>query len=187
MNKIVQMIDTLRQKSTPVESVQEAKGIIAKLEAGFPENGIGLAAIQIGIPKQVAYTKYGGKVSYLINPEIIDKQDEFVFCGESCLSFPGVSRDTNRYKQITIRNQVIDGDHFREETQSYYYSPDTEEAGNDGLLAIAVQHEIDHFSGRLLIDYNIRIEPIRNVIPKVGRNDPCHCGSGKKFKKCCLK
>jgi len=29
------------------------------------------------------------------------------------------------------------------------------------------------------------IEPIRNVGPRVGRNDPCPCGSGKKYKKCC--
>jgi len=187
VNKIVQMIDTLRQKSTPVESVQEAKEIIAKLEASFPDNGIGLAAIQIGIPKQVAYTKYGGKVSCLINPEIVSKEDEIIFPGESCLSFPGVSRDTNRYKQIVIKNHIIDGDVFREETQSYFYSPDAEESGNDGLLAIAVQHEIDHFEGKLLIDYNIRIEPVKNVMPKVGRNDPCPCGSGKKYKKCCLK
>lgn len=28
-------------------------------------------------------------------------------------------------------------------------------------------------------------EPIRREMPKIGRNDPCHCGSGKKFKKCC--
>jgi preprotein translocase subunit SecA len=29
------------------------------------------------------------------------------------------------------------------------------------------------------------LKPIRNVAPKVGRNDPCPCGSGKKYKKCC--
>ena len=29
------------------------------------------------------------------------------------------------------------------------------------------------------------IQPIRNTAPRVGRNDPCPCGSGKKFKKCC--
>lgn len=187
MNKIVQAIDQLRQKSLPVESVQEAKEILAKLEAAFPENGVGLAAIQIGIPKRIAYTKYNDKVSYLINPVLVEGIDPFVFFGESCLSFPGVSRDTNRFKQVLIKNQIIDGDVFREETQSYYYSPDAEEAGNDGLLAIAVQHEMEHFEGKLLIDYNIRIEPIKNATPKVGRNDPCPCGSGKKYKKCCLK
>jgi preprotein translocase subunit SecA len=27
-------------------------------------------------------------------------------------------------------------------------------------------------------------QPVRNVMPKVGRNDPCPCGSGKKYKQC---
>ena len=31
------------------------------------------------------------------------------------------------------------------------------------------------------------VEPIRNTGPVIGRNDPCPCGSGKKYKKCCLK
>jgi hypothetical protein len=31
------------------------------------------------------------------------------------------------------------------------------------------------------------VQTIRNELPKVGRNDPCPCGSGKKYKKCCLK
>ena len=30
-------------------------------------------------------------------------------------------------------------------------------------------------------------EPVRNVGKKVGRNDPCPCGSGKKFKACCMR
>ena len=30
-------------------------------------------------------------------------------------------------------------------------------------------------------------EPVRNVGRKVGRNDPCPCGSGKKFKACCMR
>src|SRR5947207_15555282 len=32
-----------------------------------------------------------------------------------------------------------------------------------------------------------KLEPIRNRADKVGRNDPCPCGSGKKFKNCCMK
>ena len=32
-----------------------------------------------------------------------------------------------------------------------------------------------------------KIEPIRNLEPRVGRNDPCPCGSGKKYKQCCMK
>jgi uncharacterized protein YecA (UPF0149 family) len=32
-----------------------------------------------------------------------------------------------------------------------------------------------------------KVETIRRAVPKVGRNDPCPCGSGKKYKKCCGK
>jgi preprotein translocase subunit SecA len=32
-----------------------------------------------------------------------------------------------------------------------------------------------------------KLEPIRNMAPKVGRNDPCPCGSGKKYKQCCMR
>jgi len=30
------------------------------------------------------------------------------------------------------------------------------------------------------------MQPVRNPLRDVGRNDPCPCGSGKKYKKCCL-
>ena len=40
------------------------------------------------------------------------------------------------------------------------------------------EHEHEH-------DHGPRPEPVRRAEPKVGRNDPCPCGSGKKFKKCC--
>ena len=53
------------------------------------------------------------------------------------------------------------------------------------LEAVCVQHEIDHLNGmRILdriVDTTIRVEK------KPGRNEPCHCGSGKKYKKCCLR
>ncbi len=32
-----------------------------------------------------------------------------------------------------------------------------------------------------------KIEPIRNMGKKVGRNEPCPCGSGKKYKQCCMR
>ncbi len=31
------------------------------------------------------------------------------------------------------------------------------------------------------------VKPIRNPSARIGRNDPCPCGSGKKFKKCCMR
>ena len=197
MTKIVKNLDFLRQKSAPVESAQEAQAIIEKLQDLLEktDNGVGLGAIQIGIPKQVAVIKSfkedpdnPGKCiyRYIINPELIEHEDEFVFGNEGCLSMPGVFNNTFRYKQILIKNNIIDGDKLREEKQVYYYSSDPKEVGNDRLTCIAVQHEMDHFEGKLITDYNIPSQSIKRDNAKVGRNDKCPCGSGKKFKKCCL-
>jgi peptide deformylase len=187
MIKITQDHSILRQKSTPVESVKEAKEIIAKLEEVLSrtDNGLGLAAVQIGIPKQVGVIDWQGKKFYLINPEVIEAEGETIFVNEGCLSFPNTYLDTKRYKDFTIKNQVIEEDEFIEETHYFYYSPDASEPGNNGLQAIAVQHEIDHFNGKLIIDHRITRTPIV-AQRKVGRNDPCPCGSGKKYKKCCM-
>jgi len=184
--EIIQDCNILRQKSTYVESVEEAKDIINKLEKclSITSNGVGLAAIQIGISKQVGVIYYNDISLHLINPEIIEVEDEIVFLNEGCLSFPNVYFDTKRYKHLTIKTDVIDGNEFRKETQYFYYAYDNTEMGNDGLLAIAVQHEIDHFNGKLITDHRIVQKPII-VQKKVGRNDLCPCGSNKKYKKCC--
>jgi len=56
----------------------------------------------------------------------------------------------------------------------------------DPLTCIAVQHELEHFRGGLILDHNVTLNPLVKV-PKVGRNEPCPCGSKKKYKKCCGK
>jgi len=186
---IVKSLDSLKKKSEPVDSVEEATGILSQLEKALAtlDNGLGLAAVQIGILKQVGImTKKNGDKMFLINPEIIKTEEEFVFVNEGCLSFPNTYFNTNRYRHVTIKNHVIDGDDLREETQYYYYEPG--ENSSDDLLCIQVQHEIDHFNGivfreRQSLDVS---KPIVNVEAKIGRNDPCPCGSNKKYKKCCL-
>lgn len=192
MAKIVQDISFLRQKSEPVASVEEATALISDLQKALCEtdNGIGLAAIQIGVPKRVGVIRVAeDQFVSLINPELVDKQFEFIYLNEGCLSFPNQFKDTRRYRQITIKNSVIDGDKFREEVQIYYYQEKDEETvmRDNPLTCIAVQHELDHFEGKLIHDFNIKYEPIVNAVAKVGRNEPCPCGSGKKYKKCCGK
>ena len=194
MNKIVQNIASLRQKSELVTSVEEAKGIILELEDTLRplEHGVGLAAIQIGYAKKIGVIKKNdGTFIHLINPELVESIDEFIFVNEGCLSFPNVFKDTKRYHQVIIKNQRIEEDKFEEETLSFYYSKDAEEPGNDGLVCIAVQHELDHFDSRLIHDHNIVSEPIVRSEVKIGRNEPCPCGSKKidgspkKYKHCC--
>lgn len=190
MSKIVKDISVLRQKSENVTSVDEAKSLISELEVVLAklDNGIGLAAIQLGYPKRVGVIKKSdGTFFHLINPELLEASNEFVFVREGCLSFPDKFNDTKRYHDITIKNHRIEDGKFEEETLVFYYSSDPDEPGNDGLTAIALQHELDHFDGKLISDYHIVADCIVRTEPKIGRNDKCPCGSGKKYKKCCLK
>jgi len=180
----------ISEKSMPVSSVEEAKEIISSLEKELDKcsNGLGLAAIQIGIPKRVGVIKPDkDRMICLINPEIVELSEEFIFPNEGCLSFPKKFINTKRYKHVIIKNQVIDGESFREETQYFYYNDDNFKyiAQESKLVAIAVQHELDHFEGKTIEEVEVKSEPIR-VEAKIGRNDPCPCGSGKKYKKCCL-
>lgn len=188
MIKIIKNQSILRQISHPVKSVEEAKILIKDLETVLDRtnNGVGLSAIQIGIPKTIGVINCGEDKIYLINPKVIEKDEEIIFPNEGCLSLPGVFNTTKRYKHFIIDNNVIEKDDFRIERIYYFYSTDSEETGNQGLSAIAVQHEIDHFNGKLITDFDIKGTTIKNDKVKIGRNDPCPCGSGKKFKKCCL-
>lgn len=187
--KIVQNVEVLKKVSEPVVSVEEATGILSKLEPALDslENGLGLAAVQIGIHKQVGLmTKADGTKVPLINPELLKAEDEFVFSNEGCLSFPRAYINTKRYRQVLINNHVIDGDELRKETQCYYYQPG--DKNSDGLLCIQVQHEIDHFNGVLFQEHKVEEQSVTvvNSAKKIGRNDKCPCGSGKKYKKCCM-
>lgn len=188
MSPIITDLSILRRKSESVTSIEEAKDLISKLEVELAnlDNGVGLAAIQIGIPKRVGVIKNGdGTYFHLINPEPVEMLDEFIYFNEGCLSFPGIYKNTKRYKQITIKHQVIRDNKFEDETFVGYYSKE-DEPGNNGILTIAVQHELDHFQGQLILDQDIKSEPIKRDNQKVGRNDKCPCGSGKKYKKCCI-
>jgi peptide deformylase len=190
MAKIIQDIAFLRTKSESVTSVDEAKSILLELEDTLKPltNGVGLAAIQIGYAKKIgAIKKPDGTFIHLINPEFVEGMDEFIFLNEGCLSFPEVFRDTKRYRQVIIKNKRIEDDAFQDEVLSFYYSTDVTEPGNDGLIAIAVQHELEHFEGMTILNHNIVSAPIVRESVKIGRNDPCPCGSSKKYKKCCGK
>lgn len=191
MTAIIKDVTLLRQKSEPVSSVQEAKDIVQKLEAILMQcDGFGLSAIQIGIAKNVAIirkSKGGGFVN-IINPEIIEQDSPYDFIGEGCLSFPGIFVKSKRFEHFTIKNQVIEDDKFREETQ-YYYSDShhQQEKTDSDYESLACQHEIDHMLGKIIIDqWEQSGGTIIRKSDKIGRNDLCPCKSGKKFKKCCM-
>lgn len=188
--KIIQDIKILNKKSNPVSTVEEAKEIIKTLEEVLSlHDGIGLSAIQIGIPKRIAVLRIRDVFVPIINPEVIKAFDPFDFIGEGCLSFPGIFVKSKRYEGFIIKNNVIQGDSFREETQYFHYDDECKDINNpDNYETIAIQHEMDHMEGKTLMDFSLGqvSGTIKRDKEKVGRNDDCPCGSGKKYKKCCI-
>ena len=171
-------------------SVEEGLEIATELFNILNErkDGIGLAANQVGIDASVAVLNVREPL-ILINPVITEQWDEIDY-HEGCLSYPNKGISTKRYKNIIIQTA--------QEESGWYFSG--VETGNEGkgtwegakkhdqeqrlLESICIQHEIDHLNGLTIVDRENKPQPI--VIEKVGRNEPCPCGSGKKYKKCCI-
>ena len=151
-------------------TIEEAEKIWPILEASLNlDKGIGLSAVQIGILKRVALINYNNKIYRLLNTKITKQETPIIIYGEGCLSIPGKTVNTERYANITIQDDVLGEVELQ--------------MSRDALLPIAFQHEVDHFDGKTILDRKRR--PIVKG-KKIGRNAPCPCGSGKKYKKCCL-
>lgn len=157
---------------------EEVGSLISILEAELAQanrlgkNGIGLAAPQIGIAKNIAIIRLdkGFKLD-LVNCKMSEGFDPLFFKEEGCLSFPGRLENTIRFQEVHITNNLV-------EPHSFVAT---------GFLAVACQHELDHLNSTLFMDRQApKIAPIVKKI-KVGPNDPCTCNSGKKYKKCCGK
>ena len=138
--------DILRKKSLPVEKVDEDLQRLMNdmLETMYAAPGIGLAAIQIGVPKRVIVLDIARKDTpknpiYLVNPEIISKSQNYLTYEEGCLSVPGQFAEIERPDKCHIR--YLD----------YYDHP--KELKAEGMLATCIQHELDHLEGILFIDY----------------------------------
>ncbi len=168
---IIKDIEKLREKSTKVASLDEAKEILSMLDTELTlinTNrilGIGLAAPQIGINKQVAIIRIGSMKIDLVNCQIVKSYDK-TDMSEGCLSLPGKTCLVERFNEI-----LIDDNEFGSMKKFVAY----------GIFSQAIQHEIDHWFGELMIDKSIERHS------NVGSNMACPCGSGKKYKKCCAK
>jgi len=168
----------------PCENVaeEEINGLICALESELNhvnrlgKGGIGLAAPQIGIAKNIAIVRLGDGFNFnLVNAKLEAGFDPITFREEGCLSFPGRVEDTTRFQEVIISNGV---------GPSKFIAT--------GMAAVVCQHELDHLNSILFMDHKI-IKPTPIFIKnKLGPNDPCFCGkidpsNGKirKFKKCC--
>jgi len=131
--------ETLRKKSREVEKIDER--ILTLLDdmaqTMYDANGVGLAAPQVGILKRVVVIDVGDGLIELINPVITYKKGEQIN-PEGCLSVPGKTGTVARPEKVKVRALNRHGEEINIDA--------------DGLLAIALCHEIDHLSGTLYID-----------------------------------
>ena len=136
--------ERLRTKAQPVTDINDDIRTIVDnmLETMYQEKGVGLAATQVNIHQRIVVidvSEDGDSPLVLINPEIIQKSDDTVVNEEGCLSVPGCYAKVNRHSTVTVKALDQNGKEFTLDA--------------DELLAICIQHELDHLSGILFVDY----------------------------------
>ena len=194
MNKVINCLkhdNLVINKKLKEVSVEEGMAIATKLFQILNErkDGIGLAANQVGIDAQVAVVNVREPL-VLINPKYISKDNEINYY-EGCLSYPKKGIHTKRYETIHIQTAqeesgwVFSGALSGSDGKGSWEKHDAENDELRLLETICVQHEIDHLNGLTIFDREDKPQPIISK-KAVGRNEPCPCGSGKKFKKCCI-
>ncbi len=141
----------LRRVSDAVEAVDEEVLTLMDdmLETMYEAPGVGLAAVQVGVPRRVIVVDTADEDEprspiCMINPEIVRLGDEMRLYEEGCLSLPEVLVEIERPSTATVR--YIDRDGNQQELEA------------EGLLATVVQHEIDHLDGKLIIDFLSRLK-----------------------------
>jgi len=151
----------LRIKAEPVKAVTDAhRRLMADmLETMYAAPGIGLAATQVGVNERIIVldvSEHGDQPQCFANPEILSQEGTEVM-QEGCLSVPGVFEEVQRAERIRFRAMGPEGKPV--------------EFDADGLLAVCIQHEIDHLSGRLFVDYlsDLKRQRIRKRIEKEER------------------
>ena len=146
----------LKQVSTPVEVVDDALRALMDdmLETMYAAPGIGLAAVQIGVPKRVIVMDLARgdepkAPRYFVNPEITWRSEEMLPYEEGCLSVPEIYDEVERPARVKLRY--------------LNYQGETVEEDAEGLYAVCIQHEMDHLQGVLFIDKLSRLKRERAV------------------------
>ncbi|BDW98674.1 peptide deformylase [Maricaulis maris] len=146
----------LKEVSQPVDQVDDALRELMDdmLQTMYAADGIGLAAIQVGVPKRIIVMDLAGRDEdpqprYFVNPVLSDPSDTLKPYEEGCLSVPTVYDEVERPDRIRIQYLDYDG------------NPQDEIA--EGMFAVCIQHEMDHLEGVLFIDYLSRLKRTRAV------------------------
>ena len=136
----------LKQRSLPVKRVDKDINLLVKdmLETMYAADGLGLAAIQVGVPKRIIVADIHDindppKPICLINPEIIRTSSDFILHEEGCLSLPDQFAEIRRPGSAKFRYLDCDGKACELETK--------------GVLSVCLQHEMDHLEGTLFVDH----------------------------------
>lgn len=153
----------LRKKAVPVDTVDDGLRtfIDDMLETMYAASGIGLAATQVNVQKRVIVidiSETRDQPLVLINPTILERQGEEEM-EEGCLSVPGFHETVQRAETIRLSSLDRHGEPF--------------EVTTDGLLAVCIQHEMDHLEGKLFVDYlsPLKRNRIRKKLEKQGRTE----------------
>ena len=161
-NILTERDQILRQISKPVEKVgkKEQQLMDDMLETMYAANGIGLAAIQIGVPKRIivmdiSKDEKNKKPMYFINPIIKNKDTSTSTYEEGCLSVPNQFAEIDRPKNCDV--EYLD------------YNGEKKLLKAEGLLATCIQHEMDHLEGILFIDYLSKLKKTM-IIKKLSKN-----------------
>src|SRR5215467_6082556 len=145
----------LKKKASPVSQVDDSTRSLVNdmFETIYAADGVGFAAPQIGVLKQVLVLdttprQPESKPVAMINPQIIAKEGTTRY-SEGCLSVPGEAEEVDRAARVTVKFLDVSG---REQTIEA-----------DGLLAVAIQHETDHLQGTMFVDY---LSPLKRELIK---------------------
>ena len=146
----------LRQVSLPVEKIGKEEQVLMDdmLETMYIAKGIGLAAIQVGVPKRIIVMDIGNRDKekepmYFVNPIIKNKNSEHSIYEEGCLSVPNQFAEVNRPSSCEV--EYLD------------YNGNKKILKASGLLATCIQHEMDHLEGILFIDYLSKLKKMMIV------------------------
>jgi peptide deformylase len=153
----------LRTVARPVKEVDtRIRQLIDDMfETMYAAPGIGLAATQVDVHERLLVLDVSEEKStplVFINPEILESEGSQVY-QEGCLSVPGIYADVKRAEKVRVRALDRDGQSFEVEA--------------DGLLAVCIQHEMDHLAGKVFVDYlsPLKRELVRKKLAKQRRED----------------
>jgi peptide deformylase len=144
----------LRKAASPVAKVtdEDRRMLDEMAKTMYMSQGVGLAAVQVGIGKRLAVVDTGTGLIKMVNPSIV-KSEGYETQEEGCLSVPGAAVKVRRAKKIVVSYMNEGGM--------------VVEMKAEGLLARAIQHEIDHLCGKLIIDY---MNPVKRIIQRAVRS-----------------